>query len=124
MKKYATSPAMAFFPSDYVSPQPFIESGGVTVTELFKWHARKNPSIDVFRYYTGNSVEGLTYSDFDKGILRAARLVSSVVGPSSRDRHVIAVFAIAGTPAQSHLTRKLPVLRDSFQTPLPIPPSS
>ncbi|KAM5543804.1 hypothetical protein V8D89_002421 [Ganoderma adspersum] len=86
---------MVFSPDAYVSPRPFIESGKATVPDLFKWHARENPSADVFRFHTGHGVQGLTYSDLDKGILRAARLVSSILGSHSHQRHVIAVFASA-----------------------------
>nr|VWP02520.1 Alcohol oxidase [Ganoderma boninense] len=86
---------MAFSPDNYVSPQPFIESGKATVPGLFKWHVRQNPSVDVFRFYTGNSVVGLTYRDVDKGMLRAARMVSSFLASASRQRRVVAVLAVA-----------------------------
>ncbi|KAM5543840.1 hypothetical protein V8D89_002457 [Ganoderma adspersum] len=86
---------MAFSPDGYISPRPFIESGKATVPELFEWHARENPSIDVFRFYTGRGVDSLTYRDVNKGVHRAARLVSSFIGPGTRDRHVIAILASA-----------------------------
>lgn len=124
VRQHTKPPAMPFSPGVYASPRPFIESSDITVPELFQWHARENPSIDIFRFYSGNRVEGLTYRDFNKGILRAARLVSSIVGSGSYDRHIIAVFAITGTPAHSHPTSNVCVLRGSFQTLLPIPPSS
>ena len=89
---------MAFSPDAYISPRSFIDSGKATVPGLFKWHARSNPSVDAFRFYSGNTVEGVTYTHVDGGTLRAARRVSSFLGPDFHRRHVIGVFATAGTP--------------------------
>ena len=114
---------MAFSPGAYVSPRAFIESGKATVPDLFKWHARENPSADVFRFHTGHGVHGLTYSDLDKGILRAAQLVSSILGSNSHQRHVIAVFAAAGASDLFNPPRCL-LLKHRFQTLSPTLPWS
>ena len=105
---------MAFSPDAYISPRPFIESGKATVPGLIEWHARENPSIDVFRFYTGRGVDSLTYRDVDKGVHRAARLVPSFAGPGTQVRHVVAILASAGTSGPVYSPATLCVLKGLF----------
>ena len=105
---------MAFSPDAYISPRPFIESGKATVPGLIEWHARENPSIDVFRFYTGRGVGSLTYREVDKGVHRAARLVSSFVGSGTQVRHVVAILASAGTSGPGFSPATLCVLKGLF----------
>ena len=87
---------MTFKLDSFVSPRPVIESGKVTIPELYEWHARENPSYPIFCFDNGQSIQGITYSDMDKGILRAARLVRSLVGPGAVGPWVFAILANAG----------------------------
>ena len=96
-------------PDSYVSPRPFIESGKATIPELYEWHAQENPSYHIFRYRNGQSTEGITYAQMNKGIIRAARQVVSFVGPATHSQHVIAILANAG----SSLTFTAPSFRFS-----------
>ncbi|TBU38867.1 acetyl-CoA synthetase-like protein [Dichomitus squalens] len=89
---------MPFPPDSYVSPKSFIESGKATIPELYEWNARENPSYHIFRLDSGQGIEGISYAEMNKGILRAARLVSSLVGPNaSPGHHVVAIVASADT---------------------------
>ena len=84
-------------PDSYVSPRPFIESGKATIPELYEWHSRENPSYPIFCFDDGESIQGITYADMDKGILRATRLVRSLVGGGGDDPCVFAILANAGS---------------------------
>ena len=88
---------MAFKLDSFVSPRPVIESGKVTIPELYAWHSRENPSYPIFCFDDGESIQGITYADMDKGILRAARLVRSLVGGGGVDPYVFAILANAGS---------------------------
>ena len=91
------TPDMTFKLDSFVSPRPVIESGKVTIPELYAWHSRENPSYPSFCFDDGQSIQGITYADMDKGILRAAHLVRSLVGGGSVDSCVFAILANAGS---------------------------
>ena len=88
---------MAPTPDFYASPRALIESGKITIPELYEWNTRENPSHPIFRFVSGHGIRNITYAEMSKAVLCVARLVSSLVGPGTGKRHVIAVVASAGS---------------------------
>ena len=91
-----TTPAMDSSPEPYVSFRPFIESGKATIPQLYEWHARENPTHQIFRYWNGQTTRGIPHVEMNESITRAARLVNNLAGPSTHNQHVIAILANAG----------------------------
>ena len=80
---------------DYRSPRALIESGPVTIPELFEWNARENPEYPLFRFPDGHgALKTITYAEAIGAIRRVARHIVALVG--STERCAVALLANAG----------------------------
>ncbi|KAI0746343.1 acetyl-CoA synthetase-like protein [Daedaleopsis nitida] len=87
------------FPPVFASPRPTIEAGGISIPQLYEWHAKQNPDYPLFRFHNGVDLQTITHKEAILGIRRVARAVSSLVG--STERCVIGILANADTVTYS-----------------------
>ena len=80
---------------DYHSPRALIESGPITIPELFEWNARENSDYPLFRYPNGDgALKTITYAEAIRAIRRVARHILALVG--SAERCTVAILANTG----------------------------
>ncbi|KAI0357816.1 acetyl-CoA synthetase-like protein [Trametes cingulata] len=87
--------------TDFHAPLELVKKG-VTIHELYDWHAKENPNHPLFIYHDGEKLEFITYSAANRAIDRAARYVLSGLGPnaatqSDGKRPTVAILANAYT---------------------------
>ncbi|KAM5540045.1 hypothetical protein V8D89_006185 [Ganoderma adspersum] len=78
----------------YRSPRALIESGLVTIPELFEWNARENPEYPLFRFPDNDGgLKTITYAEAIRAIRHVARHILALVG--STERCTVALLANA-----------------------------
>ncbi|RPD79489.1 acetyl-CoA synthetase-like protein [Lentinus tigrinus ALCF2SS1-7] len=75
------------------SPRQIIQAGGITLPELYEWHAKENPNFDLFRYYDGQRIRSITYSEVVERARGVAQHILSITGTGSA--HHAEIIAIA-----------------------------
>ena len=78
--------------SPWQSPRSLVESGQVTLPQVFEWNAKHNPHHPVFVYHDGQKVNTVDFMQCTQGIRRAARYLRAHVPVQG----CVAVFAHAG----------------------------
>ncbi|KAI9065204.1 acetyl-CoA synthetase-like protein [Trametes sanguinea] len=96
--------------TEFHSPFDLLQQG-ITVPELYDWHAQKNPDYPVFTYYDDEKAVFITYATANLAIDRVARYVASRLGLYNADmpRHTVSVFANADTI--TYFCTKMGILR-------------
>ncbi|KAI1788607.1 acetyl-CoA synthetase-like protein [Ganoderma leucocontextum] len=93
---------------DYRSPRAVIESGPVTIPELFEWNARENPEYPLFRFRDSRgALKTITYTQAIGAIRRIARYVLTLVGSAER----CAVAILANTDSVTYTITSVGILR-------------
>ncbi|PIL34315.1 hypothetical protein GSI_03090 [Ganoderma sinense ZZ0214-1] len=93
---------------DYRSPRALIESGAITIPELFEWNARENPDYPLFRYPDNDgALKTITYAEAIRAIRLVARHILALVGSAER----CAVALLANADSVTYIITSAAVLR-------------
>ncbi|KAI0364205.1 acetyl-CoA synthetase-like protein [Pilatotrama ljubarskyi] len=87
--------------TDFHAPLELVKKG-VTMHDLYDWHAKENSDYPLFTYHDGDKLEFITYSAANSAMDRAARYAISGLGSnattqSDGKRPTVAIFANADT---------------------------
>ncbi|KAI0350281.1 acetyl-CoA synthetase-like protein [Trametes cingulata] len=93
----------AHISTEFRAPPAELLANGITLPELYGWHARENATYPLFTYHDGTKSEFVTYSTANRAIDRTARYVLSGLGRHARAPErgtkppTVAIFANADT---------------------------
>lgn len=80
-------------------PKAAIQAGGITLPELYEWHATENPDYNLFCYHDGEVLRGIPYSDTAQRIREVARYVLALTGDVQQPAQAIGILANVGVYA-------------------------
>ncbi|KAI0677488.1 acetyl-CoA synthetase-like protein [Trametes maxima] len=93
----------------FTSPRSLVDSGKLTIPQLYEWNAKHNPDYPIFRYDAGEAIATITYSRAIQAIRRVARYVRQRVDSAER------VPVAASAPYTiTYITTALGILRAGY----------